>query len=79
MVQSDGRYMGAAHEAEVFARDLNDICRMQTPFAVVSRQQTVDPGLALDTQANFPAQIGCIQNGGVEAEGTHDAVNVSIE
>ena len=69
----------AADESQVGARSADDPVREEAALEVVGGEEGGRSGEAAGAESEFPAQVGGIVDGGVEAEGAEDAMHVALD
>ena len=69
----------AADESQVGARSADDPVREEAALEVVGGEEGGRGGEAAGAESEFPAEIGGVVDGGVEAEGAEDAMHVALD
>ena len=67
----------AADESEIGARSTDDPVGEETALEVVSREEGGMRGESAGAESEFPAEVGGVVDGRVEAEGAEDAMHVT--
>ena len=68
----------AADESQVGARSADDPVSEEAALEVVGGQEGGRGGEAAGAESEFPAEVGSVVDGGVEAEGAEDAMHVAL-
>ena len=69
----------AADESQVGARSADDPVREEAALEVVGGEEGGRSGESAGAESEFPAQVGGVVDGGVEAEGAEDAMHVALD
>ena len=69
----------AADESQVGARSADDTVGEEAALEVVGGQEGGRGGEAAGAESEFPAEVGGVVDGGVEAEGAEDAMHVALD
>ena len=69
----------AADESQIGARSADDPVGEEAALEVVGGQEGGRGGEAAGAESEFPAEVGGVEDGGVEAEGAEDAMHVALD